>query len=442
MSGDVLRCTEVPASFLQESRIRNEIALTRAGQPSVVMMLSTAVEVESTLADADIVEGVGRLVQRHQSLRTGVRFCATGERGQTFVAENPATHVEVLRSDASGDDERLAFLTRELTAMETSAVPLERPPLWRVKLIRFDHRTCVLLFAIDHFVIDGWSLSPLLDDLAALTAGQSDDSTREDVLDWIAWQRAKLAGQARTRLVDYWRTALGPEGVYPDHHFPMPDDDTNSARYVARPVLDRDDRQLLLSTSSARVSPFIAYIAAFAMAVQRAHGGRSVLIHTPTANRVDQRFDQVVGWLAHSLPIRLAPTDDIGGTLDDALVAVTEALEHQDLPLPELVRELQPEFRAGRWPGRLYFSLETFDDEPRPVPGGQLRQIELPSTDLATMPGLSCYCRRLPYGVQFELVIDPREVHPAFADLVAAHMATALSELAAYVRGQSRPTGR
>src|ERR1051326_9231687 len=91
---------------------------------------------------------------------------------------------------------------------------LARGPLLRVTLLRLGEEEHVLLLTMHHIVSDGWSMSVLVREVAALYEAYSrgEESPLEELpiqyADFAVWQREWLSGEVLEKQLGYWRGQL------------------------------------------------------------------------------------------------------------------------------------------------------------------------------------------------------------------------------------------
>ncbi len=196
----------VPLSFAQQRLW----FLDQLEPNSPAYNLPAAIRLEGAL-DLDALErSLQETVNRHDSLRTTFRLIDS-EPAQ-FIA--PHSDFKVNHVDLS------AFDDREARAKQLAADEARRPfdlshgPLLRVTVLRLTETEHVLLFTMHHIVSDGWSLTVLTKELAALyDAYRRGDASPLPELpvqyaDFALWQRDWLQGSVLDEQLAYWRERL------------------------------------------------------------------------------------------------------------------------------------------------------------------------------------------------------------------------------------------
>ncbi|MGP3931708.1 amino acid adenylation domain-containing protein [Nonomuraea sp. KM88] len=303
------------------------------------------------------------VVARHESLRT--RFPEVDGR-PVAVVERPSP-VRVERLGARDEDE-----ARALVAARTNA-PLDlgaAPPL-RVSLIRLgpdDHVLCVVLH---HIVADGWSITVLLDDLAALYEAALHETAPSGAApsggsgtvrsgppglpalavqhgDVALWQREQDTGEA----LEYWRAQLADPTA-----LDLPTDRPHGAEPSRGGVhlLDVPGDLLAALEATARrhqVTLFMVLLATYQLLLSRHTRQDDVLVGSPTAGRNRVELEPLVGYLSTTLVLR----GDLSGdpTLEELLArtrgTVLDAMAYQDVPFEQLLAELDVERDITRKP--------------------------------------------------------------------------------------------
>lgn len=256
---------------------------------------------------------------------------------------------------------------------------------FRAHLLALGPEDHVLLLVLHHIAADGWSLQPLLRDLATAyrtrRTGEAPDWAPLPVRyqDYARRQRELLADD-RERQLARWRQILA--GL-PDE-LPLPVDRPRPARATHRggdiPVhWDADLHQRLRDLAADRgATVFMAVQAGLAALLTRLGAGTDIPLGTPVAGRPDEALDDLVGCFVNTLVLR---TDASGEPsfrelLDRVRETDLAAHAHQDLPFEQLVEALNPSRSPARHP--LFQVMLAF----RPTASWRL---ELPGLDDRTL---------------------------------------------------------
>ncbi|ROP35963.1 non-ribosomal peptide synthetase [Saccharothrix texasensis] len=315
--------------------------------PNPAYNVAHTVRLRGELDVAALRAALTDLVGRHEALRT-VFPSVDGEPRQVV---RPAGDVDLPVRQVSDVDETVARAARE--AFDLTAEPPVRASLLRVAA---DHH--VLLLVLHHIAGDGWSMGPLLRDLAdaytARLAGETPDWEPLPVqyADYTLWQRDLLDEVGDAQLA-FWREALDDL----PHRVPLPLDHPRTAGGGAGGLvdvrLDADLHRALLDVARAHgATLFMVLQAAFATVLTRMGAGTDVPLGAPVAGRADEALDDLVGFFVNTLVLR---TDTSGDpTFTELLARVREtdlaAYDHQDVPFDRLVEELNPVRTPGTHP--------------------------------------------------------------------------------------------
>ncbi|MEU1465826.1 amino acid adenylation domain-containing protein [Streptomyces sp. NPDC005727] len=346
------RPEEIPLSHAQ----RRLWFLHRIHGGSAAYHVPYALRLCGTLDVAALRAALDDLVARHEILRTvyperdGVPF-------QRVVpdARPGTTVVGVAREDL---EERL----REAAARPFDlAVDL---PL-RATLLRVDDNESVLLVVVHHIAADGWSMTPLLQDLtAAYTARTAGGPPGWEPLpvqyaDYTLWQ-SELLGDPEdpdgpvARQSAFWAGSLRDAPA----ELPLPTDRNRPATTdfrggrVTLPVdADLHARLAALAREQGATTAMVLQ-AAVAGLLTRMGAGTDLPLGVPVAGRNDEALHPLVGFFVNTLVIRTDTSGDPGFVRLLARVreAGLAAYDHQDLPFERLVEVLNPERSSARHP--------------------------------------------------------------------------------------------
>ena len=276
--------------------------------------------------------------------------------------------------DVSNCPEALQFTIARRAVRAAVAPPfnLSQAPPWRACLVRFGADDHVALFVLHHIISDGWSMGILVHDLTAMYfAGMMDWPAPLPALpvqyrEYAERQRASLDRDGRA-LVAYWKRQL--EGVPPLL--------TLSTRpRPARPMY-RGGRQTFVINADlvqrlndlarrAHVTLFMVLMSAYQTLLYRLTDQEDFCVGAPTAGRLQQETEPLIGCFINTLPIRA----DMRGNppflelVQRVRQTTLDAFAHQALPFGRMVQELRPPRSANVTP----FFQVIFDFNSTPPP--------------------------------------------------------------------------
>jgi amino acid adenylation domain-containing protein len=313
------------------------------------------------------------VVARHEILRTTFH---DGPDGPVQVVHEPwtarvvvtdLTHLDGVAQDGALTDRMRAALT---TGFDVTVLPLLH---WH--LFRLGPQSWRLLQVEHHFAHDGWSaqlfLAELRDAYRAVIAGEVPQLPALPVQyrDYAAWYQAWRGSEDFTDQLTYWRNHLQGcprEGATftPDRPRP-PVHSYRGARLDAHVAPDTVHRLDALAAECG-VSRFAVFLSAFALQVWQHTRERDIVIGSALANRRQAGAEVLLGMFVNALPLRLhvKPATGITDLLHATMTALLGAQDHQELPLLDVLAELDLPRDPGRNP--LFSLMFAFHDTPRP----------------------------------------------------------------------------
>ena len=221
----------------------------------------------------------------------------------------------------------------------------------------------MLLLLLHHSAADGWSVAPLLDDLAvayrARCSGNAPGFAALPVqyADYTLWQREELGATGDpagvgARQLAYWRERLVdlPDEIRLPADRPPTSGDAGGIVTFALPAALHTRLTTVARAHDATL--FMVLEAALAALLTRMGAGTDIPIGAPIAGRADTALDHLVGFFVNTLVLR---TDTSGNpTFADLLArartACLDAYANQDVPVERLVEALVPPRVVGRQP--------------------------------------------------------------------------------------------
>jgi thioesterase domain-containing protein len=239
-------------------------------------------------------------------------------------------------------------------------------PLLRAWLFVFTDGTSRLLLVLHHTVADGWSVAPLLADLAtayrARSRGHAPVWSAElpvQYADYTLWQRELLGDPADPaglagRQLSFWRRRLSglPVQVPLPIIGPRPERPVPAGAVVPFHVGTASAVRLADLAREHRASLFMVLCASLAAVLHVAGGGRDIVIGAPVAGRTDTALERLVGYFVNTLVLRVDVSEEDTFTvlLDRARATVLAAQAHQDVPFEKVVEAVNPPRAPGRHP--------------------------------------------------------------------------------------------
>lgn len=150
------------------------------------------------------------MMERHESLRTG--FTERDGIPFQFVEDQVELPLQVV--DVSQSNEELALLQFHLDEVNSHRFDLEKPPLFRAKLIHRSEENSLLALNTHHIISDGWSMEifrrELMDLYETLREGKEPDlePVKVSYKDFAAWHNRMIAESAMEPHRKYWKEKI------------------------------------------------------------------------------------------------------------------------------------------------------------------------------------------------------------------------------------------
>ncbi len=346
---------ELPLSFAQQRLW----ILDQLEPGSFAYNLSMALQLHGDLAAGALEGAIATIVARHEALRTVFAETAEGEPRQVILAagERPLPRVDLGGLPGSA---RAAEAARLAGEEALRPFDLTRGPLLRTTLLALAPREHVLLLSMHHIVTDGWSMGIFTRELTELYRGFATGAMPRlrplplQYADFALWQRQWLRGEVLAAQLAYWKqhlTGAPPVLEMPaDRPRPAVQSHRGGRRWLTLP---RDlATRLEVEGRHLGVTPFMTLLAVFAVLLRRYSGEEDLVVGTPIANRGRRELEELIGFFANTLALRVDAAGDpaFADLARRVREAALGAYAHQDLPFERLVDEMQVERNLGHAP--------------------------------------------------------------------------------------------
>ncbi|HYO59283.1 amino acid adenylation domain-containing protein, partial [Archangium sp.] len=350
--------------------------------------LLVVMHIAERLDVAVLEKSFNAIVERHEALRT----VFVEREGQPLQLISPSLTLKVSMTDLraipeAGREEEISRLAKEEASQPFD---LSSGPLLRVRLLKLEEQSHMLVLTVHHLIFDGWSNAVLYRELAAFYDAFLEGRTPElpplpiQYADYANWQRQWLQGEVLENQLAYWKEKLRgpPPMVELPTDRPRPAVRTSHGAYL--PVeLPRPLCEALVALSRQEgATLFMTLMAALKTLLFRYTQQTDVTTGYVTAGRSRREVEGLIGFFVNTLALRVdlsgAPT--FRELLGRTRVASMEALSRQELPFEKLVDALQLERDLSRSP---LFQV-MFIYQPLPTAGLKLSGLSLEGVDIRT----------------------------------------------------------
>ena len=301
---------------------------------------------------------LNEMVRRHEVLRTTFH----SSDGQPIQVIAPVLKLDLVKIDLTHMPAQAREMEAYRLATEEALRPfdLEQGPLVRATLLRLADMDHTLLLSLHHIIADGWSMTIVWRELAALydhyNSGRPLALAELPVqyADFAQWQRDYLRGETLEKHLAFWRRQLAGAptvlALPTDRPRPLVQRYAGAVEWWSVP--DHVAQGLAALSEQEGATLFMTLLAAFKVLLRHYTGRTDLVVGTPTANRARTELEGLIGFFVNMLVLR----SDFSGnpSFRSALGRVREvtlaAYAHQDLPFEKLVEEQQPERDLGHNP--------------------------------------------------------------------------------------------
>ncbi|HET9651367.1 MAG TPA: condensation domain-containing protein, partial [Usitatibacter sp.] len=308
---------------------------------------------------ADVVErALNALLARHEILRSTYRMGV--DEPVQLIAEPRPVALEVVDLSALSDRDALGPALAAMNAQRDRAIDLALGPVWRACAVRLSGGRTAFAMTVHHIATDGWSMNRLAAEMRelcdALATGCSPRLAPLQVqyIDYAAWQRRRLRGEALEAKLAYWRERLEgmPAMLELPTDFPRPAMPSSNGRSVTVQLSADVAAGLRAVARRGQATLYMVTLALFEILLARHTGRYDVVVGTPVAGRSRPGLDDVHGLFVNSLVLRTRLDGD--PPFAEALARVRDTvlggLAHSDAPFDKVVEALQPRRSLSRNP--------------------------------------------------------------------------------------------
>ncbi len=345
----VQRPSVVPLSFAQQRLW----FIDQLQGPSPMYNMAVALRLRGTLNADALGHALADVVARHESLRTLFPAVEGIPRQLVLAADRVELGWQIIDATSwppSRLEEAIQSAGRHPFDLSIE-IPL------RAMLFKVGDDDHVLVATAHHIAADGWSITPLVRDLALAYGSRCQGQHPAwaplpvQYVDYTLWQRAQLGDldDPDSRIaaqLNYWQDALSgmPERLQlpTDRPYPAVADHRGAQVPINWPA--QLQQQMAHVAREHNATTFMVLQAALAVLLSKISASSDVAVGFPVAGRRDPALNELVGCFVNTLVLRvdLAGDPSVAELLDHVRARSLAAYEHQDVPFEVLVERLNP----------------------------------------------------------------------------------------------------
>lgn len=304
-----------------------------------------AIVIEGNLDLERLKSTIGSIIERHEIFRTSFGI-ANGEPAQIISKEVKIDIAfEALARDRTFNKEiNPDNILKEVYRNFIKPFDLGKAPLFRVKLVEFDHNKHLLLYDLHHMISDGISMGILVKEFSSLYNGQTLPALKIQYKDYAEWQNKLLESPAVQKQKEFWMEKLNclTYTGMPGRNITINNNGTNGASKcikIKKALMEQMSRYCLEKGTTL----FVLILAAFKLVLSKELHQSDISLGIPVAGRRHIDLENLIGPFLNVLVIRTFLNTNITFNEYLALVSSTvlEAQDNQEYPYEEIYSEIR-----------------------------------------------------------------------------------------------------
>ncbi|WP_010248518.1 non-ribosomal peptide synthetase [Acetivibrio cellulolyticus] len=306
--------------------------------------LPTAFLVEGNLAVNKLEEVFGKLIVRHETLRTS--FHMVDDEPMQKVHDSIDFKIEFYEAKKACEKDIINNFVRPFD--------LSIAPLFRVGLIKLNEQKYVLLFDMHHIISDDSSMSIFVREFISLYSGNALPDLRIQYKDYAAWEKKLIEAGKMKEKEDYWLKRFSGEIPELSLRTDYPSSPTQAIEGDRIEYeLDFDIVEGLNNIMAATdTTLYMVMLAAFNILLLKYTTQEDIIIGSPVSGRKHTDLDNTIGVFVNLLPMRNHPRNEVSykDFLSEIKINTLDVFENQEYQFEELVRKLKIKRKAGKNP--------------------------------------------------------------------------------------------
>ena len=323
-----------PGVYPASSQQRRLFVVDQLDQEGISYHIPVVVRIGNRVDCGRLGEAVQQLADRHEVLRTSFFTDDDGEVMQR-VHDHVDISVDVIQVDDVSDQTAQRVLSHFIRPFDLGVAPLVR-----VMLAQGPDDQSLLLFDAHHSVVDGTSMTLMVEEFSRLYDGEKLAPVEVDYKDYTAWFVDQDSGAARQYWADQFADLPAAVDLPTDH--PRPALQTFAGATLTRTISPEGRAQVEDIARTTGATQAMVVMAGWCAVLGRYGRTNDLVIGMPVTGRVHPDTEHMVGMFVNTLPLRVHPHSNEPFTtlIDEVRETMVNGLTHQSYPLEDILDQI------------------------------------------------------------------------------------------------------
>ena len=234
--------------------------------------------------------------------------------------------------------------TNKIFEENQSIFTLNKPPLFKVLLIKLPNEKTLLMLDVHHIIFDGLSFKKLIEEATILYNNGNLSILPITYKDYAVWENEQLAKDNFKDSKTFWIKQF--EDDIPILNMPTsyPRSATKSYKgstYVTSLSKDIQDKITAIAIKY-NATPYMIMLCAYYILLYKYTNQEDIIVGSPASGRMYTELEPLIGMFVNSIPLRnkFSSSDTFEKLLQRVKDICIEAFAHQNYPFDELVNDL------------------------------------------------------------------------------------------------------
>ncbi len=305
---------------------------------------------EGILDQNQLKEAFKKLIQRHESLRTGFEIIGVEPMQKIYEeVDFEIEYVDIESKHVTKEDP-----IKEIAQKFIRPFDLSKAPLFRVGLIKLAENEHLFMIDMPHIITDGMSILILQSEIAQLYEGRDLPDLKIQYKDYAVWQNSTIVSCQLKKQEEYWLN-LFKDGV-PVLNFPTdylrPDVQSFEGNRVNADLGKELSQKVYQIAQETDTTVYMVLLAVYNVILYKYTGHSEIIVGTPVAGRTNADLQSIVGMFVNTVPMKnqLESTKTFTEFLKKIKENTLKAFANQDYQFEDLIEKINIKREKGRNP--------------------------------------------------------------------------------------------